>query len=162
MLLKTELQDIHLPLSLEELHSKFPLVDINYQTSFGLDKRPASELDVHLRLYEVAKYVCDLFYNPSTYSGDVMLVTHAAGVIAAVRGFLALKHHPQSLSSNWYAPGGEGRVPVYAGVSCYHKLTAPTAEMHNHWNYNKGEDANSLPDPTRNYNWKYRPDRSKL
>lgn len=154
------MQEIHLPLSVDELHAQFPLVDKSYVTSFALDHRPASELDVHVRLYEVAKYVCEAFYNPEKYAGDVMLVTHAAGVIAAVRGFLSLKLHPQTLSPQWYAPGGEGRVPVYSGVSCFHKLTAPGA--HYNWTYNKGEDSLSLPDPTRHYNWKYRPDRSKL
>jgi len=156
------MQEIHFPLSVEELHAQFPLIDKSYKTSFQIDVRPASELDVHLRLYEVAKYVSELFYNPSTYSGDVMLVTHAAGVIAAVRGFLSLKYHPQTISTNWYAPCGEGRVPVYSGVSCCHKLTAPEPDAHTNWTYTKGEDAKSLPDPTRNYNWKYGPDRSKL
>ena len=122
--------------------------------------RATSELDVHKRLYEVAKYVVDAFYSPDAYSGDVMLVTHAAGVIAAVRAFLTLKQHPIELDPSWYAHGGKGRVPVYAGVSGVHKLSQSSS--HFDWLHISAEDENHLLDPEKNYNWAYRPDRPKL
>jgi hypothetical protein len=148
-------------LTTAELHEKFPLVDPEYVTKFSIESRALSELDVHQRLYDVAQYVTGSFYKPEVYSGDVMLVTHAAGVIAAVRGILALKSQPKSLPT-WYAPGGPGRVHVYAGVSCFHELTQSDPIGFQDWEYSKSESSANLLDPQRDYDWAYRPDRSKM
>lgn len=156
---------------MEELHSKFPLVDVNYKSFLPFTAEAVNELQMHERLYNVAKYVITTFYEESAYNGDVILVTHAAGVIAAVRGILSLKLNPQSLTPSWYAPGGNGRVPVFAGVSCYHKLSqplveteevAPSADSHLDWTHIYAETEVNLIDPARDYNWAYKPDRPRL
>lgn len=129
---------------------------------------PVSEYQMHERLYEVAKHVAATYYDPRTYTGDAILVTHAAGVIAAVRGILSLKNHPHSLGESWYIPGGAGRVPVFAGVSCYHKLSQPGAdiglqnEAHYNWSHLYGETELNLLDPAHDFNWAYKPDRPRL
>lgn len=123
---------------------------------------------MHERLYTVAKYVSSTFYEDRAYNGDVVLVTHAAGVIAAVRGILSLKSHPQTLVETWYAPNGEGRVPVFAGVSCYHKLSQPAVNSgvvefsYHNWSHVYGETEVNLLDPARDFNWAYKPDRPRL
>lgn len=147
-----------MPLSPEELRAQFPLVDLEYKSKFDFDSRPANEQDMHERLYRLAQYVTDSFYSPTEYSGDVCLVTHAAGVIAAVRGLLSLKTHPSMLDPDWYAAGGPGRVRVYAGVSAFHKL-AQQQPPYNNWVVAKSENSGALLDPERAYNWAYKPDR---
>lgn len=155
------LSDDHLPLEMAELKAKFPLVDASYKSGLPFDKNSVDEFGMHQRQYEVAKYVANTFYDQTTYDGDVMMVTHAAAVIALVRGILTLREHPEALESAWYAPGGSGRVPVFAGVSCYHKLTQSEAS-HLHWEHNYSENEASLLDSGRDYNWVYKPDRPRL
>lgn len=149
-----------MPLSTEELKEKFPLVDTNYQTYFQINPAVANEQDVHRRLFNVAKYVANSFYSPKNYSGDVILVTHAAAVIAAVRGFLTLKKYPEQLEPEWYAKGGPGRVPVYSGVTGVHKLASNNCFLN--WDHVYSENESHLPDPKQNHNWAYRPDRPRL
>lgn len=153
----------HLPLSTEELHQLFPLVDPTYTPHFQISFGKAGDREVHQRLYNVAHHVSHRYYMAENYEGDVILVTHAAVVITGTRGFLALRNNPEELDPSWYCevPRGPGRFNIPSPVCCLHKLSQINSS-HLEWEHLIQGDASHLPDQTRNYDWKFKADRDNI
>lgn len=74
------------------------------------------EVELHKRFHNVAKYINSEFYRDKSL-GNVLVVSHAACVIALTRAMMSLDVDESELDG-YYQPKSKGRIPVNKSGVC--------------------------------------------
>ncbi|KAJ3043690.1 hypothetical protein HDV00_004463 [Rhizophlyctis rosea] len=134
-----------------ELHRLFPsIIDPSYTPINSTQPSWETSDQVHTRFAKVLAalipHIEQLSHPESHHNGDLLLVTHAAGMITAVRALI-----------------GDSKAPVNCGVASVAKLrrrsdSSSSSEVLGAWEVEMDGDTSHLPGGTQ-YNWKFWEDR---
>lgn len=108
-----------MPYTATELKSKFPRVDDTYTSDFSVRLGLEDEVELHKRFHEVAKNIHAKWFSED--KGNVLVVTHAACVIALSRAMLSLEIESHKIHDH-YLPKSTGRIPINSGVCSFTRL----------------------------------------